>query len=170
MTTTNHESTSTTSHPPTAARHPACASGDCSTIGPAGMFARAAVGSTLISLAFYWHDPRWVDALVAFLVIPAAVTGPLWLRAHHTPSPLRATGPLGHLANAVVFVPLFAHPATVTTAFLFYGASMLVAAARRSGGCEVTAISNALLNRDDQVGCAFFAPVDLAEARLRRPA
>lgn len=45
---------------------------------------------------------------------------------------------------------------------------MLVAAFRRSGGCEVTAISNALLGRDDQVGCALFAPVDLAEAQVRR--
>jgi hypothetical protein len=83
---------------------------------------------------------------------------------------LRATGPLGHLANAAVFVPLFAHPATIGTALLFYGGSMLIAAARRAGGCEVTVISNALLNRDDQIGCVLFAPVDLAEARLRRPA
>ena len=45
---------------------------------------------------------------------------------------------------------------------------MLVAAVRRSGGCELTAISNAVLDRDDQVGCVLFAPIDLTEARLRR--
>jgi hypothetical protein len=45
---------------------------------------------------------------------------------------------------------------------------MLVAAARRGGGCEVTAISNALLQRDDQLGCPLFAPLDVAEARLKR--
>lgn len=36
-------------------------------------------------------------------------------------------------------------------AFLFYGASMLLAAACRNGGCEVTALSNAALGRDDDV-------------------
>ena len=51
---------------------------------------------------------------------------------------------------------------------MFYGFSMLVAAATRSGGCEVTAISNALLRRDDQVGCPLFASVDLVEQRAQR--
>jgi hypothetical protein len=63
---------------------------------------------------------------------------------------------------------LFVIPATVGAALLFYGASMIVAALRRAGGCEVTALSNALLHRDDQVGCVLFAPIDLAEQRARR--
>jgi hypothetical protein len=142
--------------------------GDCAQIGPAGVCARVAVGLTLIYLAFFWRDPSWVDPLVGLVVMPYAVTGLLALRARHEQRPLRATGPLGHVANAAVFVPLFAHPATAGAAFLFYGGSMLVAAARRAGGCEVTALANAHLNRDDQVGCVLFAPVDLAEARLRR--
>jgi hypothetical protein len=37
-----------------------------------------------------------------------------------------------------------------------------------AGGCEVTAIANALLRRDDQVGCPLFAPVDLVEQRAQR--
>lgn len=147
-----------------------CALRSCTGIGPAGVVARAGVGVALIYLAFFWNDPGWADPLFAFVVIPAAITGLLALRARRTQRPLRATGPLGHLANAAVFVPLFAHPATVGTALLFYGGSMLIAAVRRAGGCEVTVISNALLNRDDQIGCVLFAPVDLAEARLRRPA
>ena len=96
------------------------------------------------------------------------MTALLALRARRGAQAVRATGPLGHLANAAIFVPLFAHPATVGSAMLFYGGSMLLAATRRSGGCEVTAISNAVLDRDDQVGCVLFAPLDLAEARLRR--
>jgi hypothetical protein len=141
---------------------------DCTEIGPAGVVARAAVGFAFAYLAFFWNDPGWADPLFGFVVIPAAVTALLALRARRTQRPLLATGPLGHLANAALFVPLFAHPATVGTALLFYGGSMLIAAARRTGGCEVTAISNALLGRDDQVGCVLFAPVDLAEARFRR--
>jgi hypothetical protein len=45
---------------------------------------------------------------------------------------------------------------------------MIVAATRRGGGCEITAISNTVLDRDNEVGCMFFAPVDVVEARLRR--
>jgi hypothetical protein len=145
-----------------------CALRDCSEIGPAGVVARLAVGLALIYLALFWNDAGWADPVFACVVIPGAVTGVVALRARRTQRPLRATGPLGHAANAAVFVPLFAHPATIGTALLFYGGSMLVAAARRSGGCELTAISNAVLDRDDQVGCVVFAPVDLAESRLRR--
>lgn len=62
-------------------------------------------------------------------------------------------------------------PSSVRSAqgLLFYGASMLIAAVRRSGGREVTTILNALVRRDDQWGCALFAPVDLAKrSRLIR--
>ncbi len=75
---------------------------------------------------------------------------------------------MGHALNLAVMIPLLWLPATAGAALLFVGASMLVAAARRSGGCEVTAISNVVLNRDDQVGCPLFAPLDAAEARLKR--
>ena len=140
---------------------------ECRRIGPAGVFARVAAGVTLILLALFWRDPSWPDAIVGLLVFPHAVTALLALRARFAPRPLHATGPLGHLANAAIFVPLFAHPTTAGAAFVFYGSSMLIAAARRSGGCEVTAISNAVLDRRDEIGCLLFAPVDLAEARLR---
>ncbi|MBA3262399.1 MAG: hypothetical protein H0T69_08030 [Thermoleophilaceae bacterium] len=103
-------------------------------------------------------------------MFPAVVFALVSLRAGHSPVPLRAVGPGSHLLNAAVFVALFYFPATAGAALIFYGASMLVAATRRSGGCEITAISNALLDRDDQVGCLLFAPVDGAEARLHRAA
>jgi hypothetical protein len=141
---------------------------ECDTFGPVGAFGRLSVGLALVWLALFWNDPGWADPLFGLVLMPAAVTVLLALRARRTVRALRATGPLGHVANAAVFVPLFAHPATVGSALLFYGGSMFVAAARRSGGCEVTAIANAVLGRDDQVGCVLFAPVDLAEARLRR--
>jgi hypothetical protein len=49
---------------------------------------------------------------------------------------------------------------------LFYGGSMLLAAVRGYAGCEVFAAANWLLRRDDQVGCAPFWPIDVAEARV----
>jgi hypothetical protein len=43
---------------------------------------------------------------------------------------------------------------------------MLLAALRGYGGCEVTAISNWILGRDDQVGCLVLSPVDHLEHRM----
>jgi len=54
---------------------------------------------------------------------------------------------------------------TSDAALIFYGASMLLAAARGYAGCEVLAVTNWLLRRDDQVGCVLFAPVDALERR-----
>jgi hypothetical protein len=137
-------------------------------IGPAGISARLAVGLGLIALALFWRDPAWSDVLLGLIVLPVIVVALTAWRARRSPALLRATGPIGHLFNAAVFVPLFLLPATAGAAFLFYGSSMLVAARRRGGGCEVTAISNTVLGRDDQVGCMIFAPIDIAEAQLRR--
>jgi hypothetical protein len=139
-------------------------------LGPVGITARVLGGLLLIGLALFWWDPTWGDAVFGLIVLPAVVVGLLALRARRSPAPLRATGPLGHLLNALMFVPLLVLPATAGGAALFYGASMIVAATRRGGGCEVTAISNTLLERDDEVGCMIFAPVDIIEARLRRAA
>ena len=133
-------------------------------IGTAARLARLVVGLGLIGLALFWRDPDWLDAVLGLIVAPALVIAMLAWRARRSPDPLRAIGPVGHALNVVLAIPLFALPATAGAAFLFYGASMLLAAARGNGGCEITAVSNAVLHRDDQVGCAPFAPVDLAEA------
>lgn len=132
-------------------------------IGPVGRIARSVVGLGLIGLALFWRDPDWLDVVLGLMVAPALVVAAMGWRARRSSGPLRAIGPMGHAVNLVVAIPLFALPATAGAAFLFYGASMLLAAARGNGGCEVTAVSNAVLHRDDQVGCALFAPVDLAE-------
>jgi hypothetical protein len=47
---------------------------------------------------------------------------------------------------------------------------MLLAAARGYGGCEVLAVSNWLLRRDDQVGCLVLSPLDRLEQSSRAPA
>ena len=135
--------------------------------GSWGTLAQVGVGLLLIYLALFWRDPEWTDAALGLVVMPALVLAGVLLWVRRRSEPIRATGPLGHVLNLAVLIPLFSLPATAGASFVFYGASMLVAAARRSGGCEVTAISNALLQRDDQVGCPLFAPLDVAEARLR---
>jgi hypothetical protein len=76
---------------------------------------------------------------------------------------LRATGPVAHALNVAVFVVLYLLEPTSDAALLFYGVSMWLAAARGYAGCEVLAVSNWLLRRDDQIGCAVFWPIDQLE-------
>lgn len=144
-------------------------------IGPAGTMARIAVGLVLagimtwVALTGPVSSVSWILGLVGF---PAIVLAGQWLRARRNPAPLCACGPVGHGINAAVILalvltPLYAPPLAVTAnaTGVFYGISMLVAALLGHGGCEVLAISNWLLRRDDQIGCVLFAPIDTWERR-----
>jgi hypothetical protein len=136
-------------------------------IGPVGVAARIAVGLVFVVAAVWWRDPSWADVIVGLVGLPAVAVGLLGWRARRRRDRLQAISPAAHCLNVVLFMPLFFIPATAGGAFLFYGVSMFVAAFRRSGGCEVTAIANAVLGRDDQVGCVLFGPLDAAEAARR---
>lgn len=138
-------------------------------IGPAGVLARALAGTALVGLALFWRDPAWQDAALGLVALPAVAVGTLAARARIRPRALRAGGPLAHALNAIVAIALFTQPATGGAAMLFYGASMIIASARRQGGCEATVVANAVLRRDDQVGCPLFLPVDAIQAARRRP-
>ena len=113
---------------------------------------------------------RRLGASAAGVPRPGAGRG-LAAGAAHRPG-LRATGPAGHAVNAAVFAALYATPwyapslgFTSDAALIFYGTSLLLAAARGYAGCEVLAVPNWLLRRDDQVGCVLFTPVDALERR-----
>ncbi len=144
-------------------------------IGVWGTAARIAVGIALVGSVGYghaahgWHPVAWLLGLVVF---PALVAAGQWGRARRRPAPLRAVGPIGHAVNLAVFLALYltwwyasAVGVLSDAALLFYGGSMLAAAARGNAGCEVLAVSNWLLRRDDQIGCALFWPIDALEAR-----
>jgi len=114
------------------------------------------------------NRPRFVPAR------PAAPTGwqrpgaPGWsARATARPPPpptrLQATGRVGHALNLAVFLVLYLWEPTSYATLVFYGASMLLAALRGYGGCEVLAVPNWLLGRDDQIGGALFWPIDHRE-------
>jgi hypothetical protein len=111
--------------------------------------------------------------LIAVVAFPAALLAWQWLRARTNPIRYEATGPLATLINIAVFIalvltPTYAPSLSVTSnaALIFYGASMLLAAARGYGGCEVLAISNWILRRDDQIGCLVLSPIDEYERRM----
>ena len=137
-------------------------------IGTLGAAARVLVGGWLLGSVIWGHLTRgfhpssWALGLVGF---PTLLVVGQWLRARRTPTPLRATGPVAHVLNVAVFLVLYLWEPTSDAALLFYGASMWLAAAWGYDGCEVLAVPNWLLGRDDQVGCALFWPVDQLEHR-----
>jgi hypothetical protein len=135
-------------------------------IGPIGTAARLIVGSLLLGsvvqghLAGDFHLSSWALGLLGF---PALLLLGQWLRARRTPRRLQATGPVAHALTLAVPLVLYLLEPTSDAALVFYGASMLLAALRGYAGCEVLAVSNWLLRRDDQVGCAVFWPIDQLE-------
>lgn len=116
-----------------------------------------------------------LGVILGLVAFPTVLLTWQWLRARRDPTRFQETGPVGTAINMLVFFALFLTPwyarslsFTSDAALTFYGASMLLAALRGYGGCEVLAISNWALGRDDQVGCLVLGPVDYAEQRLRR--
>jgi hypothetical protein len=130
-------------------------------IGPWGTGARAVVGAAMVVGAFI-GGVESLDAGLGLLAFPLAVSAFVALRGRSA-TPIRLTGPQGHCLNCALIVAAFV--LAPVAALLFYGTSMLVAAACGYGGCELFALSNWLWQRDDQVACPVFHPVDLAERR-----
>jgi hypothetical protein len=143
-------------------------------IGPWGTAARIGVGGFMVGDVIYghvtggWRLAAWLLAVVAFPCAVLVLHG-LLARAH--PDRIVLSGPLWHVVNIGVFLVLSLTPAyapaleaTSDAALIFYGASMLLAAARGTSCCEVAVLSNWLLRRDDEISCALFLPVDVAEA------
>ena len=138
-------------------------------IGPVGTGARLLVGLVML-WQLLWVDGdfpvwSWILGLVGF---PAVLLAWQRWRIRRHPSRLQATGPLAHVINIGIFAVLYGIEATSDPALVFYGTSMLLAAVRGDAGCEVLAVSNWLLRRDDQIGCVLFSPVDAAESQVVR--
>ena len=137
-------------------------------MGPIGRSTRLVGAAGLLYLALFtgtsWRL-SWYEALLGLLILPGATIALGLTARRHTDTPLRFTGPGGTALNCALIVGLLSNPYTAPAAELFYGATLLVAAWRRQLGCEATVISNALLRRDDQVGCPIFSPIDRIEAR-----
>ena len=63
-------------------------------------------------------------------------------------------------ATALTYVS----PVDATGVWIFLGISMLLAAVKGYGGCEVLAVPNAVTGHQDRIGCVLYAPIDTAEA------
>ncbi len=140
-------------------------------IGPIGTASRALAGLALLYLAvsdggrLSW-DLRWYEVALGLGVLPAVMLGIGLGASYFAGRPIRFTGPLGLAVNAALGVALFANEYTAGGAALFVGTTLLVAAWRAQPGCELTVLSNAILRRDDQIGCFVFTPIDELERRL----
>ena len=155
-------------------------------IGPIGTLVRVVLGLVLLLFGVIGGQIIVVNGqlrshvellslILGVVALPVLLLGLQWVRARLAPARLQATGPVSTALNIVIFIalvstPLFAPQLSFVgyAAFVFYGASMLLAAVRGYAGCEVLAISNWILARDDQVGCLVLGPVDYAEHRLTR--
>lgn len=137
-------------------------------IGPIGTTTRLVAAAGLLYLALFdgtsWGF-EWYDAAVGLAVLPAATIAFGLGARRYASGPVRFTGSAGTTANCLLLVALAVNPYTAGGAALFYGATLLVAAGRGQPGCEATVVSNAILGRDDQIGCPLFLPIDHAEGR-----
>jgi hypothetical protein len=145
-------------------------------IGVIGTAARVLVGLALVGsvvrgdVAGAFRLGPWALGLIGF---PALLLAGQWLRSRRNPARFQATGAVATTFNMLVVAALYLTPwyapalsITSDAAVVFYGASMLLAAVRGYAGCEVLAVSNWLLGRDDQVGCLVFSPLDHLDRRF----
>jgi hypothetical protein len=149
-------------------------------IGPIGTLFRLVLGLGLVALIVYgqlvvtrhFSPVTWVIGLVA---LPLVVLVWHWWLVQRHPGGFDDSGPLSfglslalplalYLAGWVVPAIWFMSDATLT----FVGWSLVFAAIRGAGGCELLAPSNWLLGRADQVACAVVTPIDYLDQRAFR--
>lgn len=147
-------------------------------IGPGGTIVRAVLGCTLLGLIVRGEltgpHRTGLGLAVGLIGFPAVMLAWQWLRARSRPAPVRATGLLPTAVNCLVGLGIYLTGILVPPLWFasdallaFYGLTLLVAAVRGYAGCEVLAISNWVLGRDDQIGCVVLSLVDGCEGSLR---
>ena len=148
-------------------------------IGPIGTLARVISGALALAIPTALTGLGWWDVAMGLVGLPLLATVAFLIvrfgYERWVPGGLAAQrgtcwGAACWLLAIVIaaFVPIAAlTPATGTAFWLWIGASLLLAAARGYGGCEILAFPNILGRRHDQVGCLVYTPIDRAEARRR---
>jgi hypothetical protein len=147
-------------------------------IGPIGTAARVVGGLIAIALPITLSGFGWWEAAAALVVLPVVAIGaaPLITSAYRRFAPQAlarrdtiCSGPACWLilivVGAVVAIDILTPASGEVALWVWLGTSMLVAAARGFGGCEVVAIPNLVAGRRDQIGCLLYTPIDRFEAR-----
>lgn len=141
-------------------------------IGPWGTAARAVAGVSLIAWGVAVpHEHPWLDLpgassralglALGLVAVQAVLTLAVLARGRNAPR-LH----LGHGAACVVTLVFVIaaqfYPAAMLTAI---GVPLLLLAALGTNGCELLAVPNLLLRRDDYLFCLPFSPIDAWEGR-----
>jgi hypothetical protein len=146
-------------------------------IGPIGTASRVAGGLIAIIVPIAFEGIGWWDlgaALVMFPLIATAVVALLGAGAGRlAPRSLGRADAISFAQSCaliclLIAIPIgmtFVTPADAVAVWTWVGASLLLAAARGQGGCELLASPNAIAGRRDRIGCFLFTPIDAAEAR-----
>jgi hypothetical protein len=147
-------------------------------IGPAGTSARLLGGALAITLPIALDGLTWFEAGVALLALPliAAIAAPVITAGYRRvyPRALQLRHGICSLPACTLIVVmviannLLVAPTTANgnvTIWVWLGASMLLAAARGYGGCEVLAPYNVISGRREQIGCLLYTPIDNVEAK-----
>ncbi len=149
-------------------------------IGPFGTATRVVGGLISIGLTIALSGVGWWDLGAAFVVLPLTATAAsvlvTWSYERFAPDALArrraiCSGPACSLTLMVVAAAIGLSsltPVSMGALWIWIGASLLLAAARGYGGCEVLAFPNALTGRRDQIGCIVYTPIDAAETRRSR--
>jgi hypothetical protein len=153
-------------------------------IEPAGTASRILGGAVAIALPIALAGFSWSEALIALAALPviAAIAAALIAASLRQLAP-RALEHRHAICSApgcaLIAVMVIANDGLVAligangnvTLCGWLGASMLLAALRGCGGCEVLAAWNLITGRGDQVGCILHTQIDRAEAKHQaRPA
>jgi hypothetical protein len=157
-------------------------------IGPIGTATRLIGGVIAIGLPIALDGIGWWDVGIALIALPivALDAGALVASAYqrYAPEALGAwrepatrdapcSGPAcwTWAIMIVAAVGLIAvTPASAVAFWVWLGASLLIAAARGYGGCELLALPNLIRGRREQIGCMLYGPVDALERRRGRHA
>lgn len=142
-------------------------------VGPLGTTARAIVGTCLVVAVWDLHGLRAWDVIGALTVMPAiAFLAVLGVNgAVGTDIKRRARRPWSGVqiaAACIVIVAViglgtaltFVTPLDGGSLLLFFGFSMLLAAALGYDGCEVLALPNLALGRREAIWCPLYSPLD----------
>lgn len=147
-------------------------------IGVVGTASRTAVGAAAIAVPIAVGLVGWWEIAAALIGFPVIATvasqlvtvaskrrAPEAFVHRHGVCSAPACGLTALLVVAAVALDALTPIDGTVALVVWLGASMLLAAIRGYGGCELLAFPNALTGRRDQIGCILFTPIDSAEAR-----
>lgn len=138
---------------------------------PVGRTLRFLVGAWLVFVVMInLHRPDWRTAVVLLVTLAALSVYYGLLHRLLGRRPINAV-----LAKVVALLPLavflLARDTDIQVGILaFYGISLLLAAVRGDGGCEVMSLPNLVFQQTTHLPCLLFSPLDRLEERIRHAA